>query len=140
MALAVVLREDFDGAGLRRLARLSGDANQVRRLLALAVIYDGGARRAAAEVGGVGLQTVRDWVLRFNANGPEGLLDGKAPGVNGHRSFPDCGRLKFPGLAAGLISVISRFGDRRVPLSAVGRVVWGRREGLRRDWRAGFRG
>jgi transposase len=80
MASAVVLRDDFDGAGLRRLARLSGDANQVRRLLALAVIYDGGARRAAAEVGGVGLQTVRDWVLRFNANGPEGLLDGKAPG------------------------------------------------------------
>jgi transposase len=80
MASAVVLRDDFDGAGLRRLARLSGDANQVRRLLALAVIYDGGARHSAAEVGGVGLQTVRDWVLRFNANGPEGLLDGKAPG------------------------------------------------------------
>ena len=80
MAAAVVLRDDFDGAGLRRLARLSGDANQVRRLLALTVIYDGGARRAAAQVGGVGLQTVRDWVLRFNANGPEGLLDGKAPG------------------------------------------------------------
>ena len=80
MASAVVLRDDFDGAGLRRLARLSGDANQVRRLLALAVIYDGGARHAAAAVGGVGLQTVRDWVLRFNANGPEGLLDGKAPG------------------------------------------------------------
>jgi transposase len=80
MASAVVLRDDFDGAGLRRLARLSGDANQVRRLLALAVICDGGARHAAAQVGGVGLQTVRDWVLRFNANGPEGLLDGKAPG------------------------------------------------------------
>jgi transposase len=80
MASAVVLRDDFDGAGLRRLARLSGDANQVRRLLALAVIYDGGARQAAAQVGGVGLQTVRDWVLRFNVRGPEGLLDGKAPG------------------------------------------------------------
>ena len=80
MASAVMLWDDFDGAGLRRLARLSGDANQVRRLLALAVIYDGGARHAAAQVGGVGLQTVRDWVLRFNANGPEGLLDGKAPG------------------------------------------------------------
>jgi transposase len=80
MASAVVLRDDFDGAGLRRLARLSGDANQVRRLLALAVIYDGDARHAAAQVGGVGLQTVRDWVLRFNVNGPEGLLDGKAPG------------------------------------------------------------
>ena len=77
MASAVVLRDDFDGAGLRRLARLSGDANQVRRLLALAVIYDGGARHAAAQVGVVGLQTVRDWVLRFNANGPLGLLDGR---------------------------------------------------------------
>ena len=79
MASAVVLRDDFDGVGLRRLARLSGDANQVRRLLALAMIYDGGARHAAAQVGGVGLQTVRDWVLRFNAGGPDGLLDGKAP-------------------------------------------------------------
>ena len=80
MVSAVRLRDDFDGAGLRRLARLSRHANQVRRFLALAVIYDGGARRTAAEVGGVGLQTVRDWVLRFNAGGPDGLLDGKAPG------------------------------------------------------------
>jgi transposase len=31
-------------------------------------------------MGGVGMQTVRDWVLRFNAQGPDGLLDGKAPG------------------------------------------------------------
>ena len=79
MASAVVLRADFDGAVLRMLARLSGDANQVRRLLALAAIYDGGARHAAAQVGGVGLQTVRDWLLRFNTNGPEGLLDGNPP-------------------------------------------------------------
>ena len=80
MASAVGLRGDFDGTGVVRLARLSGHANQVRRLLALAVIYDGGARHEAARVGGVGLQTVRDWVLRFNAQGPDGLLDGKAPG------------------------------------------------------------
>ena len=80
MPSAVGLRGDFDATGLRRLARLSGHANQVRRLLALAVIYDGGARHVAAQVGGVGLQTVRDWVLRFNASGPGGLLDGKAPG------------------------------------------------------------
>ncbi len=80
MASAVGLRDDFDGGGLRRLARLSVHANQVRRLLALAVIYDGGARHEAARVGGVGLQTVRDWVLRFNGLGPDGLLDGKAPG------------------------------------------------------------
>ena len=72
MATAVGLRGDFDGGRLRRLARLSAHANQVRRLLALAMIYDGGARHAAAEMGGVGLQTVRDWVLRFNAQGPDG--------------------------------------------------------------------
>jgi transposase len=46
----------------------------------LAEIYDGGSRTAAARIGGVGLQIVRDWVLRFNARGPDGLLDGKAPG------------------------------------------------------------
>jgi transposase len=46
----------------------------------LAEIYDGGSRTKAARVGGVGLQTVRDWVMRFNTHGPEGLVDGKAPG------------------------------------------------------------
>jgi transposase len=44
------------------------------------VIYDGGSRTQAAEVGGVTLQVVRDWVLRFNAEGAEGLIDRKAPG------------------------------------------------------------
>jgi transposase len=38
------------------------------------------ARSRAAQVGGVGRQIVRDWVERFNARGPEGLIDGKALG------------------------------------------------------------
>lgn len=76
----IALRQDYEAAQLRRLARDSGDAKQVRRLLALAVIYDGGSRTQAAEVGGVTLQVVRDWVLRFNAHGPDGLIDRKAPG------------------------------------------------------------
>ena len=80
MSIPVALRGDFDAAGLRRLARVSKDANQARRLLALATIYARGTRSAAAEVGGVGLQIVRDWVMRFNADGPAGLLDRKAPG------------------------------------------------------------
>jgi transposase len=80
MGSAIGLREDFDGVALRRLARASKSANQARRLLALAEIYDGGSRTAAARIGGVGLQIVRDWVVRFNARGPDGLLDGKAPG------------------------------------------------------------
>ena len=52
-------------------------------MLALAEIYDGGSRTKAACVGGVGLQTIRDWVLRFNAHGPEGLADRQAPGHPG---------------------------------------------------------
>ena len=80
MGSPVPLRDDFDAAALRRLARRTRDANQGRRLLALATIYDGGSRSDAARIGSVGLQTVRDWVLRFNAAGPDGLVDGKAPG------------------------------------------------------------
>ena len=37
-------------------------------------------RTEAAKIGGVGLQIIRDWVLRFNARGPDGLLDAKPPG------------------------------------------------------------
>ena len=80
MGSAVALREDFDGDDLRGLAKGSKDGAQSRRLLALAEIYDGGRRRNAARIGGVGLQIVRDWVLRFNADGPDGLFDRKAPG------------------------------------------------------------
>src|SRR3712207_6464495 len=56
------------------------DAAQARRLPALAAIYDGASRTDAAKIGGVTLQIVRDWVLRFNAQGPDGLIDRKAPG------------------------------------------------------------
>ena len=74
MAAALPLRADFTADDLRRLAQSSRDANQARRLLALATIYDAGSRGDAARVGGVGLQIVRDWVVRFNAYGPDGLL------------------------------------------------------------------
>lgn len=36
--------------------------------------------RAAPRLDGVGPQIVRDWVVRFNAEGPDGLVDRKAPG------------------------------------------------------------
>ncbi len=80
MAAAVGLRGDFDGPRLRALAKATKNAAHARRLLALAEIYAGGMRSDAARIGGVGLQTVRDWVLRFNARGPDGLIGGKAPG------------------------------------------------------------
>ncbi len=49
MGSAIALRGDFDGPGLRRLAKAAKDAGQSRRLLALAEIYDGGARSDAAQ-------------------------------------------------------------------------------------------
>lgn len=82
MSAAIPLRDDYNGARLRTLARVSKDANQTRRLLSLAVIYEGGRRSEAAALGGVGLQIVRDWVLRFNAEGPAGLIDRKSPGAS----------------------------------------------------------
>ena len=48
--------------------------------MALAEIYDGGSRSDAARIGGVTLQIVRDWVVRFNARGADGLITGKARG------------------------------------------------------------
>ena len=80
MGVAIGLRDDFDALSLRRLARATRSANQGRRQLALAEIYDGGSRSDAARIGGVTLQIVRDWVVRFNAQGSDGLLDRKAPG------------------------------------------------------------
>ena len=65
---------------VRLAARGSKDGPQARRLLALAAIYDGASRTEAAKIGGVTLQIVRDWVLKFNARGPEGLIDRKPPG------------------------------------------------------------
>ena len=80
MRSGIEIRSDYTGDDLRHVARRSDEADQTRRLLALAVILDGGSRGKAARTGGVGLQVIRDWVLRFNADGPEALKTRKAPG------------------------------------------------------------
>ncbi len=74
------MRDDYGAVDLRQLAKRSKDGAQIRRLLALVQIYSGGSRTAAAALGDVDLQSIRDWVLRFNAKGPGGLIDAKAPG------------------------------------------------------------
>ena len=80
MSVPIPLRGDFKASQLRGLARKTKDGPKARRLLTLAAIYDGATRTEAAKIGGVGLQIIRDWVLRFNAQGPDGLLDRKPPG------------------------------------------------------------
>ena len=80
MASAVSLRGDYTSSDLRALAAATKNANQSRRLLSLAAVLDGMNRTAAARVGGMDRQTLRDWVHRFNEHGPEGLLDSWSKG------------------------------------------------------------
>lgn len=80
MPPTVQLREDYDAGELRDLAKRSGNPRQIRRLLALAAVYDGMSRAEAAKVGGMDRQTLRDWAHRFNESGPEGLTDQQRAG------------------------------------------------------------
>ena len=78
--MPIPLRTDFDTQMVRLAAKRSKDGPQARRLLALAAIYEGATRTEAAKIGGVTLQIVRDWVVKFNTHGPVGLVDRKPPG------------------------------------------------------------
>src|SRR5258708_21788615 len=77
---------------VRQLAKRAKDVAQARRLLAMAAVLDGASRRDAAKVGGMDRQTLRDWVIRFNEKGPDGLVNIPSPGVppkldNRHKAF-----------------------------------------------------
>ena len=71
--MALPLRDDFDAPTVRLAAKRSKDGPQARRLLALAAIYEGASRSEAAKIGGVTLQIIRDWVLKFNARRRRGI-------------------------------------------------------------------
>ena len=81
MPSALSLRTDYSPADLRRLAKKTKDNNQSRRLLSLAAVLDGMNRTDAARIGGMDRQTLRDWVHRFNDQGPDCLCDVHAGGV-----------------------------------------------------------
>jgi transposase len=86
MPSALPLRTDYSSADLRRLARKAKDNNQSRRLLSLAAVLDGMNRTDAARIGGIDRQTLRDWVHRFNNQGPDGLPAVDAGGVQARLS------------------------------------------------------
>jgi transposase len=78
--MTVAVRTDHEAAALRKLAKVAATPDQARRLLAIALIVEGSSRDDAARSAGMDRQTLRDWVHRFNAEGPAGLVDRKAPG------------------------------------------------------------
>jgi transposase len=80
MSAAIPLRNDCDAYELRVLAGKVKDANQARRLRAIAAVYEGMDREEAARIGAMDRQTLRDWVHRFNAHGPDGLINIKPTG------------------------------------------------------------
>ena len=78
--VAITLRDDYSAEEVRALAARAKNGAQARRLLSIAMVYDGMSRTAAAAIGGMDRQTLRDWVHRFNDEGPDGLVNRKAPG------------------------------------------------------------
>lgn len=86
MTAVIAMRTDYSGDELRRLAIAAGSGAQARRLMSLAAIADGKSRSDAAAVGLMDRQTLRDWVIRFNNEGPDGLIDlklsGRTPKLN----------------------------------------------------------
>lgn len=80
MGRKIALRTDYTAEQLRTLSNSCSNSHQTRRLLALAAIYDGMTRTDAARIGGMDIQTLRDWVIRFNEAGLDGLKNRAAPG------------------------------------------------------------
>ena len=81
MGQAVPIRTDYTAGEVRRFAKCAKDGAQARRLLALAAVLDGVSREEAAKLGGMDRQTLRDWVIRFNEQGPDGLINIPSPGA-----------------------------------------------------------
>src|SRR3979411_2263381 len=86
------VRTDYTAGEVRRFAKRAKDVAQARRLLAIAAVLDGASREDATKIGGMDRQTLRDWVIRFNEQGPDGLINIPSPGVppkldDRHRAF-----------------------------------------------------
>ena len=107
MGAALPIRDDIPAAELRRLARLEGDGRVACRLLALANALDGMSRARAAEQAGMDRQTLRDWVIRFNGAGIEGLTDRPRSGRPSFLSDGQLATLRAPPRAAARVP----FGD-----------------------------
>jgi len=83
MGQAIAMKSGYTSGEVRGFAKRAKDGAQARRLLAIAAVLDGASREEAATIGGMDRQTLRDWVIRFNEQGPEGLVNKPSPGAPG---------------------------------------------------------
>ena len=72
---ALSIRRDRTPMALRKVAKGESDARIARRILAIASALDGMSRDEAAQSAGMDRQTLRDWVIRYNEHGLDGLAD-----------------------------------------------------------------
>ncbi len=88
MMTSLTIRGDRTPAVLRKLAKAEANTRVARRLLAIANALSGMSRKEAAEAAGMDRQTLRDWVIRYNAHGLDGLCDcwgeGRPPRLEAH--------------------------------------------------------
>ena len=91
--MTVALQTDLTAAEVRELAKAAATPHQARWLLAIALVLEGANREDAARSAGMDRQTLRDWVHRFNAAGPAGLVGRKAPGRSRRLTQPQLNEL-----------------------------------------------
>ena len=72
---ALAIRKDRTPGVLRKLAKAERNGRVARRILAIANALSGMNRKQAAEAVGMDRQGLRDWVIRYNEHGLDGLYD-----------------------------------------------------------------
>jgi transposase len=86
--VALTIRRDRTPAVLRKAAKAESNPRVARRLLAIANALSGMSRKEAAEAAGMDRQALRDWVIRYNLHGVDGLYDcwgdGRPPRLEPH--------------------------------------------------------
>jgi transposase len=92
-AAVKVTRDDMTAGDLRKASGRVKDGKVARRMLAIALVFEGVSRKVAAESCGMDRQTLRDWVHRYNAEGLEGLSNRRGGGVKPRLSVDQMAQL-----------------------------------------------
>src|SRR5260370_28981478 len=95
---ALAIRADISARELRRRAKHEKNPRVARRLLAIANALDGMSRALSARLAGMDRQALRDWVIRYNADGLDGLKDrwGEGRPLAGRQGRPAAPQAESP--------------------------------------------